>query len=270
MPARGHPVAQPSWLGCSFGTTIATSALLLTCFMVLHAAKADFYATALSWPLVMAPLLALPAATLALLARRLLFASALPPLAATVALAASCASSLAFGVLLSRELAAAEGGEASPPLAPATWALALCPLFAATALRLLPRLCGGGGGSSRLRTRAVGASEWQRLSERDSASSTHELPSPNDVPAARATSSAHDTALGAQLHYRPQHASSSAAAGGVASQATHGADGGSSSIRAEAMGACILFLYGASGAMLCLRLGGGGAWSWRTVATPAW
>ncbi|EOD24315.1 hypothetical protein EMIHUDRAFT_457784 [Emiliania huxleyi CCMP1516] len=64
---RQEPGGPPSWLGC--GAALTGGAALLSLFMLLHAEKAD-HSLALPWPLVLAPLLALPAGALLLIATR--------------------------------------------------------------------------------------------------------------------------------------------------------------------------------------------------------
>ena len=141
---RQEPGGPPSWLGC--GAALTGGAALLSLFMLLHAEKAD-HSLALPWPLVLAPLLALPAGALLLIATRAASRPHRPDSAgssdaAPAALAA--ASCLALGLLLSARLTAAEAGQ--PPPQPRSWSLAATPLLLALLLKARAALSGGGGG----------------------------------------------------------------------------------------------------------------------------
>lgn len=167
-------------VSCGFDA-ITISALLVT-YMLLHIAKADGHVAWLRWPLVLLPLLALPACTLALVVYRGVLrphrgrlmetAAASPPPAAALALGASCVSSLAFGFLVSNQLSSAEGrGVAPPPIPAATWALSLCPLAAAILLRSYPRLSAAGRPTYFWSPRGRDGTRWQRLSSEEASES---------------------------------------------------------------------------------------------------
>jgi hypothetical protein len=304
-------------VGCRFGT-VEISALLAS-FMLLHVAKADGHATWLRWPLVLAPLLALPAVTLALAVFRGLFrrhhsdrpiapAPASQPPASSVALGASSVSFLAFGILVTHQLASAESSDVPRPLiSPIAWALALCPLAAALILRSNPRICAANC-CPRLNPRAPGADGWQRLSsaEESSEESGHGgAGSPGDTAGGgqpMCDVSRHHSASAAGEDTSGGGRSRNAAVGGLARCQSDSGGGGftfgraasghalscargaglcsepgadaflepGAALAASVASLASLVLYLASGGLLCAKMGGALQWGWQAIIAPAW
>jgi hypothetical protein len=285
------------------------SALLAT-YMVLHVAKADAHVPWLRWPLVLAPLLAVPAGTLALVVCRgqprgpVGTVPILPPAAAAVALGASCTSSLAFGILLSVQLTSADGrAEAPPPIPPAAWAHALCPLAAAIILRRFPRNCPPCRTSFVWSPRSHTGAGWQRLSSEESSSADTgawesyataggRFGRPDNTvvghpacaasrrhsaPAAWADTggggrSAPLEGMGVGLNSSESGGGARGRAAGPAPGSAHGAglflEPGAA--RAAAVAGLALCLFLASGGLVCAKMGGALEWDWQAVVAPAW
>lgn len=189
--------------------------------------------------------------------------------------------------MLGQQLTAAEREGFPPqPIPPMAWALALCPLFVASALRTHARLSRADAMRAKSK-RDAGVGGWQRFSESipvspvdarsssnwvdcgssDTSPSDSLVGRPPDVDGCRST--AHIVHLRSAPIVRLEYETSRSAWTSSFRAHAFGIERGRN-VMPALVGLTVLALYTISGAMLCAKLGKMLNWSWVVVATPAW